>query len=217
MGAESMAKVDYIGLGGDALLAKAFADWSFMGFDFPKVGIADGCIGEKCISKAVQYYLRRKTANNTWQAAPDDTVGLLSGHLYFKASCGDVKDSTRTFNVALKEFHLTMRRSKSQLLIDDSGPSILTSDESIHINRNTEWGRKKNLQNLVVKLASEIQAGTPFTEVEVIDFLTGYKRLTQERLGLIADELLVDARAHLEKQLGVPVTVTGDATFTGRQ
>jgi hypothetical protein len=128
-----------------------------------------------------------------------------------------VKDSTRTFNVALKEFHLTMRRSKSQLLIDDSGPSILTSDESIHINRNTEWGRKKNLQNLVVKLASEIQAGTPFTEVEVIDFLTGYKRLTQERLGLIADELLVDARAHLEKQLGVPVTVTGDATFTGRQ
>lgn len=211
-----MAKADYIGLKSDALLAKAFAGWEFNGFEFPRAGVADGCTGEKCISRAVQYYLRRRAGNGSWQASPDDAVGLLSGHLYFKASCGEVKDSTLSVKLKLKEFHLTMRRTKSQLLIDHSGSSIMTSGESIHINRNTEWGRTKNIDALVLALASDLPGVQAFTRAELLAFLTEYRRYTKAHMTILADELMVEAPKHLQAQLGVTVNVEGDSSLTGR-
>lgn len=211
-----MAKADYIDMRGEDLLSKAFAGWSFCGFDFPEQGVKDGCTGEKCISKAVPYYLRRKAPNGSWQATPDDVVGLISGHLYFKVTAGEIKASSTSLTVKLKELHMTIRRTKSQLLIDHSGSSILTGDESIHINGNTQWGRPKNIVNLVHALANEIRDVPAFTTKELLDFLTNYRGLTTERLKMLAAELLVDVQAHLASQTGVVVTVEGDASLVGR-
>jgi hypothetical protein len=211
-----MAKADYIGLKGNELLAKAFAGWSFNGFDFPKADVADGCTGEKCISRAVQFFLRRPAQNGSWHASPDDVIGLISGHLYFKASCGEIKQSTVSVKLALKEFHLTVRRTKGQLLIDDAGSSILTSEESIHINRNTDWGRDANINNLVRALANDLQGVPPFTRAEVLAFLKEYRKYTTEHMAVLADELKVEAPKHLAAQVGVTVTVEPDASITGR-
>lgn len=212
-----MAKADYVGLKGDDLLAKAFARWEFNGFDFPAIGEANGCVGTKCISRASKLYLRRQTKNGTWSAAPEDSVGLLSAHLYFKASCGELKQSAGSFNVRLEEFHLTVRPAKTQLLIDAAGASILTGEKSIHINRNTDWGRPDNIDALVAELAIQMPGSEPFTRPEMLLFLTSCRRFTKERMVTISDELMADAAAHLTKVLaGVGVTVDGDATFHGR-
>jgi hypothetical protein len=210
-----MAKADYIGLTGKELLAKAFAGWSFSGFDFPRQGVADGCTGEKCISKAVQFFLRR-AHNGSWQAAAQDTIGLISGHLYFKASSGEIKESTKSLKVSLKEFHLTVRRSKSQLLIDDAGASIMTSEESIHINRNTDWGRTKNIDALVKALENDLKGVPPFTRDELLAFLKEYRKYTTAHMKGLADELKVEAPKHLQAQVGVPVEVESDVSITGR-
>lgn len=211
-----MAKADYIDLDGNALLAKAFAGWSFNGFDFPMKDVADGCTGEKCISQAVHYFLRRRAPNGTWQSSSDDVLGLLSGHLYFKATCGVIKKSSNTLRVVLKQFHFTIRRSKSQFLIDECGPSILTSKDSIHINRNTDWGRDENIDKLVQALANDLPGAAAFTRAELLDFLTAYRNYTKQHMGLLADELAIEAQIHLQEQVGVTVTVDCDVSFAGR-
>lgn len=211
-----MAKADYVGLNGDDVLARAFAGWTFSGFSFPRAGVKDGCTGRKCISRAVQYYLRRKAPNGTWQASPDDVVGLLSGHLYFKASCSGIKESSVTLNVGLKEFHLTMRRTKTQLLIDENDPSQTTSEESIHINANTDWGREKNIVGLVRALASDLPGVPAFTRAELLAFLTEYRKYTRQHMQILAAELLNEVGSHLATETGLIVKVEGDASFNGR-
>jgi hypothetical protein len=211
-----MAKADFIGLKGDDVLARAFSGWSFNGFEFPPPGIPDGCSGEKCISRAVHYFLRRRAPNGSWQASPDDVTGLISGHLYFKASCSEIKQSTVSMKLLLKEFHLTMRRSKSQLTIDKHGSSLDTSKESIHINRNTDWGRTQNIDELAKSLANDLPGAPPFTRDEVLAFLKEFRNYTTQHMKLLADELFVEAPRHLQAQVGVLVEVQGDASITGR-
>ncbi len=211
-----MAKADYVGLKGDELLAKAFAGWTFNGFEFPRAGLNDGCTGKKCISRAVQYYLRRKAPNGSWQASPDDAVGLLSGHLYFKASCSGIKESSVKLTVQLKEFHLTMRRTKTQLLIDENSSSLTTSEESIHINANTDWGREKNINGLVRALATDLPGAPAFTRAELLAFLTEYRSYTRRHMQMLAAELVQDVTTHLAAETGLIVDVQGDASINGR-
>jgi hypothetical protein len=236
-----MPNKDYFGLSSSELLEKAFAGWSFNGFEFPALpqgrfadrddekqqgkakakddaknrGATDGCTGDKCISKASKYYLRRRH-NNQWQAVDDETIGLLSAHLYFKASCGELKPSTKKVTLSLNEFHLTMRRSKSQFVIDANGPSILTSKESIHINRNTDWGRSENIDALVNALANDLPADDRFTRAELLDYLA-YKRLTTALMTTLAVDLKIEAPKLLTAQLQVDVEVETDASIEGRR
>ncbi len=213
-----MALADYIGLKTDALLAKAMAGWTHSGFTFPTADQQDGCVGTKCISRAKQLYLRRQV-NATWATAPTDTKALLSAHLYFKVSCGEVKKSTKSFTINLNEFHLTVRRTKMQINIDKNGSSLITGDESIHINRNTAWGREKGITNLVRELASDVPTGTAeFTGPELLAYLTGCEGYDQQWMTTVAGLLLPAVQNHLAApaQLGIPVTANGDATFQGR-
>jgi hypothetical protein len=52
-------------------------------------------------------------------------------------------------NLAITAFHITARPATGQQTIDEHGPSIFTAKESIHINRNTGWGREDNLNELL--------------------------------------------------------------------
>ncbi len=210
-----MAKADYLELTSQKILEKAFSGWEFAGFTFPKPGVADGLVGEKCISKAVQYFLRRQTAGS-WQSTGDDIIGLLSGHIYFTAECGVIKNSTSQFTIKLSKFHLTMRRSKCQVSIDNNGSSIITSKESIHINRNTNWGRTENIDALVAGLGNDIQHDRPFTRDEVLDFLTLYRKYTSQYMATLSDELVAEVKKHLTTQLSpIVVTVDSDESIRG--
>ncbi len=212
-----MLNDSYINLSDSALLEKAFAGWSFRGFSFPrKDEVNNGCTGSHCISKAEQLFLRRKSPNGGWQVAPYDVHGLISAHLNFKASCGALKKSSKDFQVAFQEFHLTIRRSKIQTRIDRSGPSILTSGESIHIGPNTPWGRPENIVALVTALANEMPTGEDISGGDLLAFLMELKGYTNAKLKMMAAEFLEDAREHLQQQLGIVVRVNGDASFTGR-
>ncbi|KAG9313525.1 hypothetical protein JVU11DRAFT_5852 [Chiua virens] len=54
-------------------------------------------------------------------------------------------------NIAInvQQFHLTVRSLATQKKIDAHGPSIITADNSIHLNVNsTQWGRAENLKAL---------------------------------------------------------------------
>lgn len=212
-----MPKEAYIGLDTDAVLAKVFADWKFKNFTFPGKDEPDGCVGKKCISKAYKIVLRRRAPDNTWKAYPDKTQGLLSGHLYFKASCGMVKKSTQRMKLTVHELHFTVRRSKSQFLIDDAGPSSLTSAESIHINRNTSWGREQNLKALARALANDLPSLDPaFTAEEISLFLTDCLKATQDTMKTLATEFEDAVVKRFQTSVGVDVELEGDASITGR-
>jgi hypothetical protein len=199
----------------DEVLKTAFAGWSFKGFTFPTEN-GDGLAGEKCISKAKQLFLRRRKPDLSWKADPDDTVGLLSAHIYFTANCALVKKSTRTLTLNILKFHMTVRRSKSQKLIDKAGASIMTAKEAIHYNRNSSWaGREENLKELVRVLESDIPGQMPFTAAEVVDFLENSLGYDKAWMVTAAGQLVDEAGRHLAQRTGLPVTVEADESVTG--
>lgn len=71
------------------------------------------------------------------------TTPKLALHLNFKCKVGG------SLNLAITAFHITARPATGQQTIDEHGPSIFTAKESIHINRNTDWGREENLVELL--------------------------------------------------------------------
>jgi hypothetical protein len=105
---------------------------NYDGFRFPTAGV-DGCIGNCCISKAqiVSFPGTQKKA---------------ALHLNF--TCVPGAYAPGTLNLAITHFHLTARPQAGQLLINDAGSSILTAQDSIHVNRNGDWGRAPNIANL---------------------------------------------------------------------
>jgi hypothetical protein len=102
------------------------------GFRFPVSG-ADGCIGNCCISKAQV-------------VAIPGTAKKVALHLNFTCVPGGFGNGS--LNLAISHFHLTARPAAGQSLINVAGPSILTAGESIHINRNGDWGRAPNITQL---------------------------------------------------------------------
>jgi len=102
------------------------------GFRFPTWG-SDGCIGNFCISKALVVTI----------PDADDRLAL---HLNF--GCTPGRYTPGSLNLRITHFHLTARARRSQLLINDAGPSRITASASIHINRNGTWGRRDNCRAL---------------------------------------------------------------------
>lgn len=120
-------------------LKAVFDGLIYDGFRFPTHG-ADGCIGGFCISKALDV---------TIPTAKDK----LALHLNFGCVPGGfVSGSPNQLKLKIIHFHLTARTAKSQLLINDAGPSKLTAGASIHINANGDWGREDNIEALAETL-----------------------------------------------------------------
>jgi hypothetical protein len=108
------------------------------GFRFPTMG-NDGCIERCCISKALVV--------NVPNTTPARQIGF---HLNFTCVPGGYDGST--LNLTVTHFHLTARPLTTQALINVAGPSILTAANSIHINRNTDWGRQDNFDAMAADL-----------------------------------------------------------------
>jgi len=106
------------------------------GFRFPTTG-TDGCIGANCISRY------QKVALNNGEA--------LALHLNFKCRVGEYRPPN--LRLEITHFHLTARLEREQIVIDESGSSILTAANAVHINRNGDWGRAANIDNLAVQVA----------------------------------------------------------------
>jgi hypothetical protein len=112
----------------DQFLKAILDGLNYDGYRFCSFG-TDGCLGSYCISKS-QTVLFPGTSKQ------------LSLHLNFNCVPGGYTTKVNApykakFNLAIKHFHMTARPKSGQMLINSAGPSILTAEESIHINRNT--------------------------------------------------------------------------------
>lgn len=121
---------------GSAFMKAIFDGLIYDGFRFPTFG-ADGCIGNFCISKGLEVSV----------PGANDKLAL---HLNF--GCGRAGFEPGHLNLKITHFHLTARAKRSQLLINDSGPSALTASASIHINCNGDWGRDANIGELATEI-----------------------------------------------------------------
>ena len=101
-------------------------------FRFPTSG-NDGCIGNCCISKGHVVII-------------PGTMKKVATHLNFTCVPGGFTPGS--LNLAITHFHLTARPAAGQTLINSAGASILTAADSIHINKNGDWGRTPNIENL---------------------------------------------------------------------
>ncbi len=135
------------------------------GFRFPVSGV-DGCVGTNCISKALI-------------VSPPQLTSRISFHLNFMCTPGKY-DGTK-LNLKIDKFHLTARPLANQALINAAGPSVLTARESIHINRNTPWGRSDNLEIFANSLGT--------TVVNATTLLTRMEGYTQDYMRLAASGL----------------------------
>jgi hypothetical protein len=183
------------------------------GYRFPTEG-ADGVIGPFTISKAMPLYLRKK-GDEGWSVELHDSLGLLAAHLNFKIDIGQLKTTT-PLQVNLALLHLTVRRRKCQLMINDDGPTRDTAAESIHMNQNTEWdGRPANLTELVRKL--EVEDHVLFSKEDVLAYLTDYEGLTQSYMARAATGLRETIERTIHVNAGaVRVNFDVDASWTGR-
>ena len=165
-------------------------------YEFPTEG-SDGEIGPFTISRAKPLYLRKRGgAEKTWSVLPHDTLALLSAHFNFKIHIGQIKESnTPTLKVDLdldlSLLHLTVRRHKCQLQINENGPTGECAKQSIHMGLNTEWAspsRSENLARLVDKLEEEDKV--KFTREDILSYLQEYEGLNAAWMGLAATKLL---------------------------
>lgn len=185
------------------------------GYRFPTSG-NDGIIGPFTISKAMPLFLQKRVAG-VWTHNPHDKLGLLAAHLNFGIGAGQLRSSVGELRINLSLLHLTVRRRKCQLSIDDDGPSGDTALESIHMNQNTLWdGRAKNLAALVHQL--EVLDNVTFTGAEVVSFLQEYEGLTQAYMARAAAGLkdAIEKIIHINAGGGVRVVFDEDAAWTGR-
>jgi hypothetical protein len=184
-------------------------------YRFPVSG-ADGTIGPFTISKAQQLYLRKKQ-DEKWSTELHDPLGLLAAHLNFKIDIGQLSSCVCDLNVKLSLLHLTVRRRKCQLTINDDGPSGETAKESIHMNRNNTWtSRPENLKALAEAL--ETKDNVKFSQEEIIDYLTKYEGLNQAYMVMAANELManIEKTIHINAGGGVTVKFTLDSAWSGR-
>lgn len=133
------------------------------GFRFPTDGV-EGCIGGFCISKSLDVIIPGSRQR-------------VAVHLNFKCTPGEyaadrlAQGSYARLNLAICHFHLTARTAAWQGLINNAGNSKLTAEESIHINRNTDWGRSANVTALAGSLG--------VTNKTLLDQLTKIEGYTQ--------------------------------------
>lgn len=176
------------------LFLKAILDGlNYDGFRFPTSG-RDGCIGGFCISKA----LRVNTPG-----------GNIDFHLNFSCTPGGFqrRDGRNTLNLAIRQFHLTARSAREQMLINDAGPSQLTAATSVHINRNGDWGRADNLHALARSL--------DMSQANLLAILTRREGYTQAYMRVAAQGL----REAIERTVGINAGATlitwdgSDGTF----
>ncbi|QBR00879.1 hypothetical protein [Paraburkholderia pallida] len=185
------------------------------GYRFPTEG-SDGVIGPFTISKAMPIFLRKRDKGN-WSVELHDKLGLLAAHINFGIDTGNLLQGSVDFRINLRLLHLTVRRRKCQLVIDDNGPSKATANESIHMNRNTRWdGRKENLTNLVKNLETLDQV--QFSEEEVVSYLTDYEGLTPAYMARAATGLkeAIEKIIHINAGGGIMVTFEEDSAWSGR-
>ncbi|MEY4750202.1 MAG: hypothetical protein RIQ60_2416 [Pseudomonadota bacterium] len=188
------------------------------GYRFPTSG-NDGIIGPFTISRAMALFLRKRNGGNGggWSTQLHDTHGLLAAHLNFGIDVGQIRGGTNPLQVNLRLLHITVRRRKCQLTIDENGPTGETAAESIHMNRNTQWdGRRRNLDTLVEKL--ETQDQVKFTADEVVDYLSTYEGLTQSYMARTATKLkeAIEHTIHINAGGGVFVKFDEDTAWSGR-
>lgn len=145
----------------DKFLKAILDGLNYDGYRFTADG-NDGCMGSCCISKAQVISI----PGSAKQAAL---------HLNFTVAPGAYTNKVAppyraSFNLAVTHFHLTARPKAGQALINAAGPSILTAEESIHINRNGDWGREANITRLAGTLG--------VTEVVLLNTLRNVEGLT---------------------------------------
>jgi len=70
----------------------------------------------------------------------------LAIHLNAIVKASALQSNAITLHV--EAFHITARSLATQKKIDQHGPSVITADNSIHMNVNTGWGRAGNLKAL---------------------------------------------------------------------
>jgi hypothetical protein len=178
----------------DPFLQALFDGLIYDGFQFPTKG-NNGCIGSNCISKMRVVIVPNK-----------DKKKQIGIHLNFMCKPGGY-DGSR-LNLEIAQFHLTARPLTTQSLINVAGPSIDTASKSIHINRNTDWGRDDNLK----KMASELDL-SPDALRQLLLRREGYSK-TYMRLAAQAMKQAITTRVGLN---GGPTTITwdgSDATFS---
>jgi hypothetical protein len=152
------------------------------GFRFPTSG-TDGCIGECCISKAQLVSF-------------PGTAKKAALHLNFTCVPGGYKPGS--LNLAITHFHLTARPQAGQALINQAGPSILTAADSIHINRNGDWGRAQNITNLAgtlgittAALLSQLRTVEGYSTSYMTLAVTQIKQAIQNIVGINAGETVI--------------------------
>jgi hypothetical protein len=185
------------------------------GYRFPTEG-NDGVIGPFTISKAMPLFLRKKV-NGSWSTQLHDPLGLLAAHLNFGIDVGQLRGGTTPLQVNLRLLHITVRRRKCQLSIDDNGPTGETAAESIHMNRNTQWdGRRRNLDQLASQLGT--QDRVQFSGEEIVTYLSEYEGLTPRYMERVASGLkeAIEHTIHLNAGGGVIVKFDEDSAWSGR-
>ncbi|KAH0839402.1 hypothetical protein J3R83DRAFT_120 [Lanmaoa asiatica] len=65
-----------------------------------------------------------------------------------------------TITIKADQFHITARSITTQKKIDSHGPSVITADNSIHLNINTGWGRADNLKALAAEVGIDEETET---------------------------------------------------------
>jgi len=170
-----------------------------------------------CPGKGLRHGHDAQTNDKTESGAdpPNETAGIhkqnisfLCFSLYSVFGCTPGRYTPGSLNLQITHFYLTARARRSQLLINDAGPSRITAGASIHINRNGTWRRWDNCR----ALAGTLGIG----ERELINRLTGREGYTTWYMHLAAREM----RRTIEHTVGINAGATGidwtgsDVTFS---
>jgi len=111
-------------------------------FKFGRGKLASGNVGTNMISQ----YIVVPAHTQPGGLKPTPGGNELAIHLNAVVKACALQNNAITIHVQL--FHITARSLGTQKKIDAHGPSVITAENSIHMNVNTGWGRADNLKAL---------------------------------------------------------------------
>lgn len=112
----------------------------------------------------------------------------LAIHLNAVVKASALQNNVITIHVQL--FHITARSLATQKKIDAHGPSIITADNSIHMNVNTGWGRADNLKALAEEvgiaddqtLHFEVKSKQGYNNAYMLGLVKTFRTKVEQRL-----------------------------------
>ncbi|KAF8553257.1 hypothetical protein OG21DRAFT_1510370 [Imleria badia] len=163
---------------------------------------SSGNLGLNMISQSV--VVPAQTKPGTLQPTPNGYQ--LAIHLNCIVKPSALQNNGITLQVQM--FHITARSVATQKKIDAYGPSVITADNSIHINVNTEWGRADNLKALAEEVGIAEDQTLHFEVRSKQGYNNAYMRVLVKTF-----RAKVEQRIHQQLGGNVVVKYEGDKTF----